>query len=588
MSNKNIFFIDEYVKKNIKNFNYTDFIKNQNNNVNIEEDEFNILVYIIIELNKSKNSELFRDIIIPFSINNFIVKIEEIYKNFINNNIYNIIDLIHDIKKYFYIDLSELNIETSIFNPNSINDEYYLLFKIGYYLNNFANKNTNSNNSYDNELIYKLCNYILTLIYKKIVITINNICFIVLSTYYENNKQNINIISFSNKNIINKLTYYRSESELGLMRFKSLSDNNNQYAKYLDYAVETLINFELQKKIIDKFSEYKFLINNNKKIFNDYYWLDTDVLNLLNITNNNEILEENRAYFSLLFYCFYLLKCGNVFNNYDNNIKNIISSNSYINIILKKLNNNLYTKDNFIEFFNLTDGMKYYEIKNFIEINSLENNKKKIIQILNYFNNINCKIKDNNNICKLTLIYVTLGQILDVIIDDIIEEETDILNYSTIIVDNDNKIEYIFNIKINKMVVKIDNIEYNLYYNEYTIDYIKNKQLYKFDNNVEFYRSLIKIVLTEKDNITDAGLTESFIIAGFIQCKPVEYNVQLKNVDVGIINYLNSTYSFIGLFINEMFKNFDKFNKFKNKKEDTSNLKNKYLKYKNKYLKLRK
>jgi len=185
--------------------------------------------------------------------------------------------------------------------------------------------------------------------------------------------------------------------------------------------------------------------------------------------------------------------------------------------------------------------------------------------------------------------YQMLGRMLNTVIDEIVGEEKNIFEYSNELTGYVDFKKYIFNVRVNKLIVKIDSMEYNLYYNEYNVKIKYNDIEANFNDEIMVYKSIVKIIPSSADNIISSGVSDAFIIAGSLQCKPIEYKIQLTAVlnnsmiSDDDVNNLNSQYYFIGGYINELFDEFTKFNDY-HEKNNSISLKNKYLKYKNKYL----
>lgn len=599
-------------------------LKNIQNFGDISNNELLSILYIIIESNKIETSRIQKSRITKLGINEF-------YKNLFNKiytniSTYKIEELSADIKKFLFINIPPVFFEKFQSTTNSTTSTVCeWLFKIYYMTENILNLETDvlksSKTKEINNDCEKLINFILQKIHQNIVITINRIQFIVQSYYTcSGGRRCIDLLTYSSlDNKINNITYYCSNSELGLMRFKANitnSDGSQILAKYLDYATETLINFKLQKEINNKIIKFGSLIKNTES-FNSLEWDNSINLNLLRIEKLGDVMVENRCYFSPLLYCFSTINCGEVFSgNYYSNILNF--NDIMIDLIKKiKINTNINLKENYNKELNIMVGEQNYRIGNFIPFNSIAQSKEKILKLIEIVNDTKINIIDikttNGAQYKtteyLTLHYNMLGKMLDVIIDKIIDDEKNIFEY-TYELDGIVENKYIFNVSVNKLIVLIDEIEYNIYYNDYCVKEIFDKFTSDFDNEIKNYISIVKISLTSDDDIISSGVDNSFIIAGSLQCKPIEYIIQLTAIlnistkpklsdpnyyekkiiyDKNLIlqikkdnNYLNMEYYFIGRFVNLIFENFTKFIEYE-ESNDTKHLKNKYIKYKNKY-----
>jgi hypothetical protein len=397
---------------------------------------------------------------------------------------------------------------------------------------------------------------------------------------------------------INTINYYTSNSELGMLRLLS-KNTENKFEKFIDYATETLIDFRLQKEIFKRSNLIEIDDINNLKILNSF---DKTNLEFLKIEKDDNKYIDNRAYIYSLFYFFNEIKCGELFKKNVNPLNTII----YFQIanlketIQKELIN--FKSEKEIEKKEIDLDKNKLVIKNIITQINKKLYEEKLNTLINIINEIIGEIKDPDNsfLDSITIFYKMIGFYLNVIIDEIIGE-TFLFEYSSKLNSILRKIDYIFNIRMYKLTVLIDKNEWYIYYMKYNIQIFDEESVsYNFDNSCTDYKSIVKIIPKELESINESGLDKGFILAGFIQCKPIDYIEQVKNLipdyddkkKIGELlfkdkNILNSEYYFIGEYVNEIFKNFEKYNQFQ-LIESAENLKKKYLKYKKKYLLIKK
>lgn len=595
------------VLNNIKNFieKYDD-----TNFFRLTNDELNE-IRELIKVNL-KDQEIYRLIYIITNVTNKKIKLSMLENKRVKKSY-------EDFAKSIYTNISTMTIDVMIYNIKtllSIDLPYSLVEK---YWNSSGNyswffsimiKNKNPL-----QLSSKIFKSIIDKLYDNIVIKFNNICFVVLSKFDDNINQYINLLSCDCEKdnvIVNELSYYCSNSELGLMRYMTFytrQDGSTMFHKYLDYATETLIDLKLQNKINTQIVNFNSCIKKNK-IFEETNWNDPNNLNLLKIQINpllpNEYIE-NRGYLCPLLYCFSTTQCGTIFEgNYKRNI-------FYIDEIMREFLTNIKKNIsvNFSDYSKINQVNRNYVLTNVIPFNNLEQSKIKIAKLFEYtsiakldVNDITTHFNDNYKTTDYLLIHYTmLGKMLDVIVDEIVGEEKNIYEYFYDL-SGFNDMIYRFNINVNILILSIDNVYYNMYYSEYTVKKIKDGLMANFDSSIANYKTILKIVPREQDIIIESGVDNCFTIAGSLQCKPIEYIKQLtavlnnlpKNPTIEDImklneidkNYLNQKYYFIGEYINIMFlpENFTKFYNYM-QEQCSSSLKNKYTKYKYKYINIK-
>jgi hypothetical protein len=522
------------------------------------------------------------------------------------------------------VDMLVKNIQENLFIdfPHMIIEEYFNTSNKYSWLFNIPKQ------QYSETLSGKIIKLILFTLYDDIVITFENIQFVVLSIYYNDTiKRNcINLLSSNSdkKNFpINYLSYYYSNSEMGLMRFMAnytRSDRSVMLAKYLDYATETLIDFKLQEQINTKIVNFDTCIK-NYKMFDPLEWNDNINLNLLNIirTEKNEYVEK-RGFMCPFLYCFSTTLCGQIFS--ENYYRNIIEVNEIMNNFLRIIRSNPNNKLTYDSFLKNTHNHNYI-LDNFILFNDLKKSKEKIKKLIDHTNYAKSQVIDIISLSEdqvnykttdyLSIHYQMLGKMLNTIIDNIIGEQKNIYENSYEL-NGFLGVKFRFNININIMIIQIDCVNYHMYWSEYTIKKIIGLSIGDFDPSILNYKSILKIVPAEHDIIIESGVDNCFTIAGSLQCKPIEYIDQLSAVldnlpikpdrsDSNYLtektkyldkfkkraeedkNFLNTEYYFIGKHVNEMFSPecFSKFYCY-TKNDNFLSLKNKYIKYKNKYI----
>jgi len=315
-----------------KNSDY-DIIKTNFPDENLTSEQLNNIVYIISKIYNITFKSLVKNRVSKIN-NNYHNLYADIYTQICNEN-YNFEKFIKSsVKKYLHVE-----IPFGIVSQLNSNNKYEWLFN----LDTFKSYITSCT----------LTNDIIKFIFKKIhddiIITFGSIKFFVLSKFKDDqfHRECINIVSHdSNLKNLNQISYYCSNSEMGLMRFMSkytISSELVILAKYLDYATETLIDFALQQKINEKIV---YLITNRilctEQKFDILEWSNPINLNLLNIERTiDNIFIEKRGCFSPLLFCFSTTNCGNVFTvNYLNKIRDIRSVMQNLIEIIKSPNAN--------------------------------------------------------------------------------------------------------------------------------------------------------------------------------------------------------------------------------------------------------
>lgn len=519
---------------------------------------------------------------------------KDVYKKICNSGLYNFRKFIEEsIRNNLHLELpNNLILESN--SQLESQGKFKWIFK----LNTYAKIPSLS------KLANKIIKFIFEKIYDRIVISFTSVKFIVFGKYMDENfhRECIQILSYNSvSDNLNQISFYCSNSEMGLMRFMSKyrkSDGSEMLAKYLDYATETLIDFRLQQQINNKIVDLGtngILCNLNK--FNILEWTDPINLNLLKIerTGTNSFIEK-RGYLSPLLYCFSTTKCGDVFvDNYHNKIqfvKEIMAE--LVNIINKSDPNN---KHSYNHLTNIHYAEDIYTLDNIILFINVEESINKILKLFNFanealsiVNNIVDSNKPNYKTTEyLTIHYTMLGKMLNEIIDEIIGIDSNIFQYEYDLDGVDEK-KYKFIVSVNRLKVTIDSTVYNIYYSKYNVKFCTGLTNGDFNPDFPVYKSILKIVKTIKDNVIESGVANCFIIAGSLQCKPIEYIEQLTAVldlppkpsksdskykekkrkyiryleskQLEDKNYLNSTYYFIGEYVNVIFEYFDKFNDY--------------------------
>jgi hypothetical protein len=506
-------------------------------------------------------------------LNNYFFTEEEFY-NIYNNNNFRIRDFI--VKKF--------NDNTTTLKPED-NIVTYKKILIYHYFNSNPEKYKESPNlpKLHKNTFKNIINNI-----TKYIIKIENIYFYVVGIFSKHTKKIIKVMSvdIDNLNEYNILYYYLSDSELKQMRFATMILDKRQliFMKYLDYATETLINFELQKQILDIVMETDFLTHNIINEEDIPYYDNPNVLKLLNIEKNQDDYIENRAYIHKLLYAFSILKCGNIFKS---NYVDLIESFKDVLLDLYKIN----TNEKFVNYFNSKTEM--YKIKN-QNINGFLDPtcREKILKIIDLCNSMKLASKECNKNLIIILHYLMIGYFLNIIIDRIESNEI-VYEY---IYDIE---EFIFNVKIKRLRIIIQEIPMHLYYYEYTVnnldnplentinfenikndsqindlEFINDFITKKFKNTTDYnlkmstYRSVLKIIKCDSERITPSGLDINFTLCGSLQCKPIEYKDQLKEVfdnntmNDDSLNNISPAYYFIGHYVNLSFENFEKFQIF--------------------------
>jgi hypothetical protein len=338
-------------------------------------------------------------------------------------------------------------------------------------------------------------------------------------------------------------------------------------------------------------------------ILNSFDEINLDFLKIIKDKDNNKYIHK-RAYIYPLLYFLDNIKCGQLLNQDKKEIQSNI-------LLLRNEITSFYNK--FIDNIEINLDKEIKLDDNLILINNniiIENNKKdlliqKLNELLAIIIEFQIFLNDSTNYSDIiSEFYNTIGLYLNVIVDKIIKDEINLFEFSTKLTSDISENEYIFKSLMNRLTVLIDNNEWYIYYINYNINISNsNLNLFEFDNSCSNYKFIVKIIPKEFESINKSGLDNGFILAGLIQCKPIDYIIQVKNIipnydekknniielSVRDINIINSQYYFIGKYVNNIFEKFEKYNDFQNKKSiEIDNLNNKYLKYKKKYLSIKK
>ena len=500
---------------------------------------------------------------------------------------------------------------------------------------------------------------IIKIIADELVIFIDDVKFILIAKFVKDERCFYLVKSQSKESSqINTFLYYASNSEMGLLRWASFEvteEGKKIYAKYLDYATETLIDFRLQHKIKERDILYKYVTDSHHDIIRQYLRVSTDGenKNLLKIHSEDIHGEDihDRGYF--LYYFYFLLlprksefNCGKFFNQDYKWIMDTMNDNLITDLRqIKSIMHQTITDEE--KNILLNEFFKEKKSSNVTNYESFQNPQLVIEKLNKILGNIRKILSKGpaaliqNDIIMCT-IYDFLGKYLDLIIDEIISEETGICIFNSSIESDlyDDDRSYVFNNTINKLTVIIIGEEWNIYYINYKIEILTRTRsgvnLINFDENN--YKYIIKIVPKKYEQILESGLDGGFTQAGLLQCKVVEYMDQLKSVlppDLQEIlkkkdikernekkiaggekitdaeeirtfdlvselteyartdkNILTSKYYFIGDYVNQMFNSFTKYTEFKKTRHEPldilatrcNHLEQKYIKYKNKYL----
>lgn len=449
-----------------------------------------------------------------------------------------------------------------------------------------------------------------------LVVEIDGINFILIKKFIEIFKKYklYEILSWEPKNPlkINKFWTYTSNSELKALRLAAPSDNGKTWEKFQDYATQTLINFNLQKYIFQTENYYETFIEVKsalkyicnffilpEKYEKDKYEEDEEEyedikLSTTQLFDKNDIMEINDKISSIIidnryyldFLCkFDILGCGELFKK--------LNLESFIKKFNKSLSiNNIYSKYR---------SSKQGKIS--ISPDKLEDLKKLTNTLISEM-----EIYLNSPEIFIDIFYRFIGSCLNILIDTI-ESNEKIYDYIyEFPTDEHSNYNFYFYNNIYKMEIILDGIEYTMFYNKYnvetkcikTCDFVNLPTYYDYSSKkpIDFY-SIMKIIPSEYTKINKYGLDQAYTLLGILQCKQVEYFGQLTyltNDDI-VEFYHNNTdllitlnYCFIGNYVNNMFETFTKFKDFIELnstceyKIQIENLKNKYIKYKNKYL----
>jgi hypothetical protein len=605
------------IKNKLKNF---DYIKDITNN-EITKEEYEYLIYML----DKTDPKLFHNIkilqqsrlkkIISGVHEKNLKLIKQIEKNYLENiNLDTFGDLMDDPVKYLYIMYIE-NIKKIIIEDNKCIGEpcdyfYYLIFNIKKICNQLKLLNPNDLNK------IKFLELFFNQIEKKIIIKIDDCKFILISTIYDDIRLHYKLKSSKEcEKKINTLIYYASNSELGFLRWASMIEDpiNHSiiYAKFLDYATETMVDFRLQKELYKR--KFDVIQKKEKIILPNAF--DDNNLKLLKIVKKDSEYIELRGYFNYIFYCFSTFNCGELFKKKNNNYNNELSKfKDTILDVIKYVNKNIKNEIKSLPIINKTDYTEFLindnkmVLGNIIQIENLNDFSKKLMDMIELANEgLNEETYKTISFDSIVCHYTIMGKFLNLIIDEIIDEELNIYEFTYTIDSNIENYKYIFANTVNKLTVKIDKVCWDIYWIDYKISIINNdtNEFSQFDHDYDNYMNIVKIIPHSCNKINESGLDNGFIMAGTLQCKSVEYIKQLTGVLSGLVfdsenkittesildlaqtdkNILNTEYYFIGQYVNLIFDNVSKYN-FRKKEESIKyeELSKKYLKYKYKYL----
>lgn len=630
---------DIFSKNDFDNSIYERYLKINNN---ISKKEFNYIIYLLFKTNPDLQivRRFVRDKIqeninqIDKNIDIEIKLIQNEYLHLIDLDLFNnkiIIKLFESTYNELFdkIKLIINQLNKSVNQPNDL--FYYLIFNVDKIFNLLKNQfdtNTNSYKIFFLELLIKK-------IENEIIIKIDNCKFILINKIYYNTRFYYYLKSINESdNKINSLIFYSSNSELGFLRWAS-KNKKGQLEKFSDYATETMIDFRLQKEIYQKQKNITTKNETNESKLNIPDSFSDTNLKLLQIfkedilesdsnsdsyTSTNKYIQ-SRRYFNYLFYCFSSLTCGELFkknsNNYWTQVNNFRDNIMDIYREIKKIKT-LPTQIP-VQFTEFKIDNKELFTNKIIQINNLDQLKTKVRSMAD----LAIELQINHDYKSITLHsltahYTMIGKFLDLIIDSIIGEELNIYTFDSVIESDIYYYKYIFANTVNKLIVMIDSVIWNIYWIKYLVTVLdtQTNEVTPFESDyTEFYNivKIIPVISHELSNkIYESGLDNGFILAGSLQCKPIEYIGQLTGVlskldldsknkpteeSIEILaesdsNVLNTQYYFIGNYVNLIFTNFNKYNDYIKKKSEkielSKELLNKYIKYKNKYLNLKK
>ena len=459
------------IKTNLIKFRYLE--ENNNNNNNNNNTEFKYLLSVDVDqyascykINICKDN-LF---IIGCDENDYFILIYDFNLKKLNtincsliydNNISYSVNflLVYDNQLYCFF---TKNVETCMsianinYNTNSLFINEICISNIS--INNLNNNKTILNNNF--KLLKQINNVDYTYIVKYFSIYIidsksNNIAFKfdLIGNIYSNIEyyESINLYSVCNNN--NDLTIKYSLPEIYNSKLYTIlfEDNNNKINIYAQYRY---LNNDSSIYPSNIKNNYNFL-NNNNKILIDYKSIKINYLNYFVINNNNTI---ESIYCLKNFLLINYLTGSYLYSNYSDNNESLLFNNIYIdfNSILKtginksihkyliKINTIIsmllsFNKENINSHYNyimsLLIEFKYYVV-----------NILKLIYNYVYFNNTSLLIKSIKDLNLLDKIFL-----IDKSIDTIFQNFSKEIHISQ---------DYIYNIKINLLYIKLYCIEY--------------------------------------------------------------------------------------------------------------------------------
>ena len=501
-------------------------------------------------------------ILINLSIQNIHYKINN------SSNIKEINDYFLLTKNYSHsIILSNQNLY--IFNFNNYST-HLINSKISI-LNNVTNIKTSNEINIKNFTIYVICtknNFIeiynsnenfslFNVTYKELNLNIPNIkCEIDL------NKNNLISISYSNINNSNvlekKIFYYKydiNNNNLTSIKLKSFENekllnftnlinyvynkcffiNNNSicflYEKekyYLNINSEFL-SFNFSKKDFISYFDIQIL-QNNMIIIKTIKTFDQISFFLLNLNNLNLIKLKTENFFkgtinSIDFVFTSETECFLIFNFNKLDYYNLVIIRLYVNLKENKISaineyqifNKIQIKKFFINFYYIKNNIfsiKYFYLENNLKIKDIyiikDKNIYEIIKEIEY--NLTNNIKNNNNNNNLIIYNNIFMNKFNIKVEKINNNDNIIINNNCI---KKYNIFYIMTININKLNNIINNLEYNLYDNNFNKININNNNfdcsieiLYEINKNIDFinynnndYINLIKSINNNNNNI---------------------------------------------------------------------------------------
>jgi len=372
-------------------------------------------------------------------------------------------------------------------------------------------------------------------------------------------ERHVVLISSTKDNNINYFLVYKSNSEVGIWRFYSITSSHSfQIHKGDDYITETFIHVDLQKFINQNFHLIPIFENNEKK--NNFsaislylYSIQNDSKSTIFILENSKIVESDKIKYFI-----------NKFNTTFKDIAYRVILN-FVPISYKNFKDNLISdclRDRFKKY-------DYLKIINVIKCGIENVNRYPIIEQIYAIADI-----DKNIIMKKTIETI----VPEIIIKPTVKPTNSIMKYYQIInlylknigLTFDKKtIKFLYTIKLKFPNDDLEEVESTFTLNVYSIEIKINEDIfllyfikYRFTRKDKdatatgIYNAILNMVpITNK--ITVCGLNSEILSMGFYICKFVEYTsqsaVDWTNFEDYKKRYLNRIYVFVGDYVNNMY-----------------------------------